>query len=142
MQICKKCGKKKPIARFSTYINHRSPDKTVYRRTECKDCGNTYGKTWKKRNPEQSRHQNLKRRVKKFGLTTEIFYKIHEAQKGLCEVCGCYPFRALLTMDHDHDTGEFRGLICEGCNSSMGHAKDDPKLLRELALYLEKHGKR
>lgn len=52
-----------------------------------------------------------------------------------CDVC-----RGTLRicLDHCHETGSFRGWLCDHCNLILGHAKDDPALLRNLADYLEK----
>jgi hypothetical protein len=58
------------------------------------------------------------------------------AQPVCCEVCGK---RGRIVFDHDHATGKFRGWLCNHCNLSIGHALDDPALLRRLAEYLEKH---
>lgn len=52
-----------------------------------------------------------------------------------CEVCGAI---GGICFDHDHATGQFRGWICRRCNLILGHAKDSPVLLRQLADYLKK----
>ena len=52
-----------------------------------------------------------------------------------CEVCGAF---GRICFDHVHDTGKFRGWICNRCNSALGFVKDSPELLRRLADYLEK----
>jgi hypothetical protein len=43
-----------------------------------------------------------------------------------------------LVIDHDHTTGEVRGLLCPTCNAGLGHFKDSPELLLKAALYLQK----
>jgi hypothetical protein len=53
-----------------------------------------------------------------------------------CEICGN---SKKISFDHSHQTGKFRGWLCHRCNCVLGWAHDDPKLLRKLARYLEKH---
>ena len=55
------------------------------------------------------------------------------AEKPNCEICG----KPSKSIDHCHDTGKIRGCLCNGCNSMLGFAKDDPELLRRGAEYLE-----
>lgn len=57
-----------------------------------------------------------------------------KAVPGPCEVCGQDTRRV---WDHNHHTGAFRGWLCNGCNSALGFAGDDPQRLRALALYLD-----
>ncbi len=56
-----------------------------------------------------------------------------------CEVCGNLPRRETLNYEHSHQTGKFRGWVCETCNSTLGHAKDNPQRLRALADYVERN---
>jgi hypothetical protein len=60
-----------------------------------------------------------------------------EAQDGRCLICGERP-EINLSVDHDHHTGQVRGLICNPCNIAIAKAKDSPALLRAMADYLER----
>ena len=60
-----------------------------------------------------------------------------EAQGGTCAVCPGPPQH----VDHDHETGEVRGILCFNCNQALGNARDDVQVLRGLARYLELHEK-
>ena len=54
-----------------------------------------------------------------------------------CEACGRKPLRRSdLHMDHDHDTGQFRGYVCRQCNLALGLMEDSAPRLRRLAAYL------
>lgn len=52
-----------------------------------------------------------------------------------CDICGMNSRR--ICYDHDHNTGEFRGWLCSGCNLALGLVKDNPHTLRKLASYIE-----
>ena len=57
----------------------------------------------------------------------------------ICDGCGSTPVGSrCLSLDHDHETGAFRGWLCTGCNLALGNAKDSPETLRRLADYLER----
>lgn len=53
-----------------------------------------------------------------------------------CAICG-QPFVKTPQADHDHATGQVRGLLCGNCNSGLGLLQDNPELLRAAANYLE-----
>jgi hypothetical protein len=60
-----------------------------------------------------------------------------EGQGGTCAVCSGKPEH----VDHDHDTGQVRGILCFNCNQALGNARDDTKVLRGLARYLQFHNR-
>lgn len=66
----------------------------------------------------------------------EKFYVLEH--EGCCDICGSPPTGRVkrLSIDHDHATGAFRGLLCNLCNTGLGMFKDDPKLLEKAILYL------
>lgn len=118
-------------------------------RRRCRECQRERTRAWQRRNPGHGRrayHRDLSRsrersRAKRFAhayrMTVAEARVVLAARPSCCEVCGragrvCY--------DHDHATGEARGWLCSTCNSALGHAQDDPALLRALADYLERSG--
>jgi len=73
-----------------------------------------------------------------------------EACGSRCAICGVTfdPFRATgrpgtskraMTVDHDHNTGKVRGLLCSSCNNVLARANDDPRILVEAVRYLAEH---
>ena len=62
------------------------------------------------------------------------------AQDGVCAICGRPPTEGIsLHVDHDHESGARRGLLCFRCNNSLGDLEDDSDLLRRAAAYLDAH---
>lgn len=74
----------------------------------------------------------------KFGLTPGQYAKMLEAQDGLCAICRQPPGTHRLAVDHDHSTGQIRGLLCAPCNVALGGFHDDPARLRSAIAYLER----
>jgi len=59
-----------------------------------------------------------------------------EMQQGMCAICQVEP---AAHVDHDHDTGAVRELLCFNCNGGLGQFKDQPDVLRAAADYVERH---
>ncbi len=75
-----------------------------------------------------------------FGITLVEYNQMFEEQQGCCAICGKHQAseKRALAVDHDHETGRIRGLLCSGCNQGIGHLKDDITILRKAIAYLEK----
>lgn len=81
-----------------------------------------------------------------YGMTLAEYETLHEAQNGLCAICGeaetavdkdGRPY--LLAVDHCHTTGRVRGLLCTADNRAIGLLKENPDRLRAAIAYLESH---
>lgn len=87
---------------------------------------------------EQARDRHLKTT---FGITQDDYLAMLAEQKGRCYLCRSKsPGRKAtdhFMIDHDHETQRIRGLICHPCNQVLGYAKDNPKVLRRAAAYLD-----
>jgi hypothetical protein len=74
---------------------------------------------------------------------SETFGRLFEEQGGVCKICGNPETHRrngrikAIAIDHCHKTGVIRGLLCSDCNTGIGKLKDDPKILRQAAEYLE-----
>lgn len=79
----------------------------------------------------------LYRRCKRHGITVSEYWRMHRKQGGLCG--GCKRSEKELgkefRIDHDHETGEFRGLLCDACNTSLGQLKENVSYISGLLAY-------
>ena len=74
---------------------------------------------------------------KSYGLSPEAYAELLASQGGRCAICGTPPGRRSLAVDHDHETGAVRALLCVRCNVGLGYFREHPLLLRAAADYIE-----
>lgn len=83
----------------------------------------------------------LPSRLKKYGLTVDQYEDEKARTGGLCEICGAVPTKngqpIEPAIDHDHETGEYRGLLCNTHNFGLGLFGDSVDLLLAAVSYLE-----
>ena len=141
---CIKCKQLKLLSDF-----HKVRKNVDKPRNICKQCHNDQFKKNYRNNPEKYRaytnsksyRPEIKRRsnLKKFGLTIDDYDKMLENQNGVCAIClnSCNSGKRL-AVDHCHETGKVRQLLCRRCNQSIGKFNDDPILLQKAVDYLLK----
>lgn len=90
---------------------------------------------WRTENPERSRDHSLKHN---YGIEIGTYDRMFAAQGGQCAICKTRSTgrHARFHVDHCHDTGKVRGLLCHGCNVSLGHFKHDVEVLQAAIIYL------
>lgn len=134
MKTCNKCGVTKDFNGF--YREAAMPD--GYRKT-CKECKNKMNYKWREENREKynggMRRYNSKNyqkiRMQRYGITPDDHNQMMIKQNGSCDICGKKPTtKRPLAIDHDHETGKVRGLLCYGCNRVM-HVIDNQELLEK-----------
>ena len=76
-----------------------------------------------------------------FGITLEQYEQMHVQQNAACAICGTHQsfLNRKLCVDHCHDTGKVRQLLCNNCNRCLGLLKDDPIILIRAARYIKAH---
>ena len=80
-----------------------------------------------------------------YGIMPETYQKLFDAQGGVCAICRHAETMVrrgkveVLAIDHCHNGGGIRGLLCHNCNAGLGRFGDDPERLRAAAAYLERH---
>lgn len=119
--------------RFCARAGHDTTVTGRYASGSCAECSRKTSRQWHYNNPGRIWARNLSR----YGMTAEDYAALSDAQGGVCAVCGRPPSRTRLAVDHDHETGRVRGLLCQHCNRGLGLLGDDPTLMRKLAAYVE-----
>ena len=161
MKQCNKCGAFKPLSDFyranGTRDGHRGeciPCAKVIRRIQYdthRQRAIDRATQWRLDNPERSaayqaeyRNRPQRKRAMRdlyyrrtYGLTADEVDKMLAAQGGVCAICGERPeVEARMHVDHDHETGAIRGVLCSRCNHAIGLLREDPALFARAAAYL------
>lgn len=99
----------------------------------------TYGKKYRASlTLDEKKDRDLR---KKYGITLADYTRMWNDQRGLCAICDVSLDTRPPHVDHDHDTGVVRAILCQHCNQAIGMLFDSPALAERLAAYLRKHGK-
>lgn len=75
--------------------------------------------------------------LRKHNICLEQLKAIHQEYGNRCAICGDQ-FAKTPHLDHNHQTGQVRGLLCRACNHGLGQFKDSPVILEAAASYLRK----
>lgn len=142
MKRCHDCHQEKPKSEF--YVQRRNT-KTgkEYHYSKCKvcslkDCKNRY---------ETLKDYKYKLK-KKYGLSWEEYLTIYNLQQGKCSICSIFLEMPGNTnseklkagvIDHDHISGNIRGILCSKCNIGIGQFQDNSEVLLKASLYLKLH---
>lgn len=130
--ICFSCEESKPR---SGYYRGSRDGISAY----CMSCTRSKTKAWA-RTPQGAELKIASHLKRAYGISIGEFETLFSFQDGKCAICQLELVRGKEThVDHDHYSGQVRGLLCHHCNLMLGHAKDNPERLRSAADYLEKY---
>lgn len=149
MKVCTKCNETKDLECFFNSKSARDG-----KSWQCKDCYkikhksyyvlnkermNDKGRQYYADNKDKFRNNKL---LKDHGISLKEYNEWYYGQNKVCAICkgNQLPHREYLSVDHCHDTGKVRGLLCEGCNLGLGHFKDNIKALNNAIEYLRRNG--
>lgn len=128
-RVCTACGHEKPLGQYAGAAK------------VCKPC--TSAQARRKRADPVSRRADRDRRLRaRYGITLAEYERMARAQRWRCKICErrAYPAGSLLAVDHNHATGEVRGLLCSPCNSALGLMGEKADRLMAAAQYLAESG--
>lgn len=151
-KTCTRCRKPFPIEAYSLRPNGHGSYK---RRSRCTDCESQEAQIYRANYPERVRLAKKRTNQKPENKTKARIHSRRRSwrQMGLdpdaietmlqnaahCAICGVSHTKKRLGPDHDHKTGQFRGLLCSKCNCGIGLFNDNPHLLERAAQYLKRH---
>ena len=118
LKTCNRCGEEKPH-----YVSERG--------NTCIDCKKQQRKERYARQKDEERERHLQ---KQYGISQEVYEHMYSLQEGACKICTKNFSR--LHVDHCHETGKVRGLLCGSCNRAIGLLKDDVSNLSNAIEYL------
>lgn len=138
LRICNSCGfeamNEEDLELMVTVGASRS---AFGRKNKCKECKTKEYRVWYEDNRRRLKEKAKASQVKKrYGISIEEYNK-HMSTSVVCEICGT---DKKLRYDHNHDSGEFRGVLCTQCNSGLGLLKDSPERLAKAIVYLTERG--
>ena len=151
-KICTVCAEEKSI---TDYYKHGKGSKgqTIYK-SSCKACYNsktldTYNNLSKEEKYERNQINRINlgsdyfkryRLNAKYGLTLEEYENMLDKQHNMCYICEVEFSTAWRPqVDHNHDTGAVRKLLCKSCNTAIGHMREDVNIMSKAIEYIKEH---
>ena len=130
---------------------HPRIPENLFANNSCKECAKTSNKQWRDAHPEQVQRYARRRDEwrtshpdhrkdywlqSKYGISQADYERMLAEQNGQCAIC----FRLMdkPKVDHNHETGEVRQLLCNECNCGIGFLREDTILVASALKYLEK----
>ena len=137
-KVCTKCKIEKDITNF----NSRGGSQKHLYKSRCKECLNNFNQKWRLENMDKVRvyrakdKWTLKKRTSRLGMTVDEFWNMYESQEGKCAICLQDIAAENSAIDHNHDSGKIRGILCKSCNRGIGLLKDEAQVLNRAYKYL------
>lgn len=153
-KTCNDCEETKSVEEFG-WVTISSKNPYRKRANRCRECAARWRREDRKKKPDVYRAQNKryaskspKRRRdyflrKTYGISLEEYEALAESQMGRCAICGEKPSgegnNKVLHVDHCHETGNNRELLCSKCNTGIGQFMEDVEVMKKAIAYLERH---
>ena len=131
-KTCVTCGEEKPTDDF------------YFQRRACKPCVREDQRRFRDSQPDYNHARNLQRR---YGLSVDEYQTLLANQNFACPICEVeisntieYKGKRPVAVDHNHETGDVRGILCSMCNLMLGHARENTSILYRAIVYLSERG--
>jgi hypothetical protein len=143
VKTCTVCEEEKTISSFWKTSKQRK-DGTFGYRSVCIDCSikEKLEKYHNENGKEIQKQRSFKALLKKYGISEQEYEAERIKQNYSCKLCGDHesnqPHKRL-HIDHCHETGKYRGLLCNKCNLGLGAFKDNVDVLKQAIEYLNEN---
>ena len=139
---CGKCKFIKPLTAFS-FDKKMRLGRSSWCYKCCKIWRDTHKRYWKKKNKDWwNKHPDyhlMYNRLEKYGLSSHDIQKLLQKQNFKCAICKTsFNIKQKEHIDHNHQKGYIRGLLCRKCNLGIGFLQDSPKILMSAIVYLKR----
>jgi len=122
------------------------PKANIWAREDKKEHPEKYKEWVQKSKKKHWKKNSVHESLRQLGITLDVYESLLGKHQNLCAICGNEETRksrnggiCRLAIDHCHDSGKIRGLLCHGCNTGLGKFKDNINLLESAIQYLKQH---
>jgi hypothetical protein len=123
---CVECAKEKAKR---SYVKDIKKSRTYQR---------NFARSWRRENPDRFKMILVRAKAKRYGLSLDEFFRLLDQQNHTCAACPKELKADRYThIDHCHETGKVRGILCHSCNITLGLVKNNPDILRSIAKYID-----
>lgn len=140
-KVCTKCKEEKDVEMF-----YRRKDSSDGYNPQCKECvlANHRSYTKRKRAVREALRADTRKDLNlryHYNISLSAYEDMLRDQEGICAICGRGPddFKRAFAVDHDHDSGKVRGILCPDCNRGLGGFRDNIELVERALEYLKKN---
>ncbi len=135
-KACLLCEQEKDEADF--YLFHDRWAQKHYLSARCKPCHQQY----RRESPTTKKNRKAEKLQLRYGMTYEEWENMRHAENYRCMICNISEeeIGKKLDVDHCHGSGKVRGVLCNPCNTTLGHARDSIEILEAAANYLKING--
>jgi hypothetical protein len=140
-KVCRSAEQKKQYQKNSEIILERHRKYESAMKAKNPKFRQKYEKKWRDKNPMRTKLMAVRSQARRNGYLpcNATAEELQNSYTGVCAICGIPEMEChqKLHLDHNHETGNFRGWLCGTCNRLLGMAKDNKDLLLDAGMYLE-----
>lgn len=138
-KTCSGCDQTLELEKFYKKPRHKTYKGLAGYSSLCKVCYRSHRAEYVKNNPDTYKNSARCTHIKRYGITVADYNRMFSEQGGCCKACKRHQdvFKRRLVIDHCHQTGKVRGLLCISCNLCLGYVNDNKNTLLSLMEYLD-----